>query len=180
MSKPIATPRALARTVDDDGAIVIWKTPYNHDTTKEAERTSLYCEDPSRTQQHFKDQQDINLIIERFTKTGDLPLIPSPLQYADLTTMEDFHSMQNKLAETKALFYRLTPAIRASYNNNAGQWLQDVTERVAAGDLEPLREMGLDLASFDAQMERLTAPEPKPKEDPPPPPPGGGASQTGT
>lgn len=122
-----------------------WKTPYNHDTVAEAERTGTECKDPSKTQQHFKDQQDINQIVDRFSKTGELPLIPNPLQYGDLTTLDDYHTLETKLAETRALFYRLTPAIRASYRNDPGAWLEDVATRTNNGDFEPLAAMGLEV-----------------------------------
>lgn len=142
---------------DEDGHVVIWKTPYNHDTDYESERTALECKDPSKTQQSFKDQVDINNIVATVLRTGDSPQVPAPLQYADLSTMEDYHTMQTKLAETNALFYRLPPAVRASYQNDPGQWLEHVTSSIENGDLDPLREMGLDMASVDKQIAELKA-----------------------
>lgn len=144
-------------TINEDGEAVRWKTPFNHDRNHEANRTALVCPEPTKTKQEFKQQQDINHILATFTRTQQLPDIPVPLQYADLTTLDDYHGMLNKVAETNALFYKLPANIRASYQNDPGQWLQDVTDRVTAGDLEPLREMGLDLKSYDAQVARLAA-----------------------
>lgn len=145
----------IAKSKNADGEIVIWKTPYNHDVDYEAVRLALTCDDLSLTQQNFKDQVDINRIVEGFTRTGELPLIPMPLQYADLATMDDYHTMANKLAETNALFYKLPPDIREEYSNNPGAWLQDVNEKLAAGDIEPLRDMGLDLKTLDEQIRTL-------------------------
>lgn len=144
----------VAQTVDDDGQIVIWKTPYNHNTDREAGRVALFCGEPSLAQQSFKDEADINVIVERVLRTN-APPIPLPMQYGDLTTVDDYHTMQTKLAETNGLFYRLPPDIREEYSNNPGAWLQDVNEKLAAGDIEPLRAMGLDLASVDAQLKDL-------------------------
>lgn len=149
--------KLLPASRTEDGELVLWKTPYNHDVDHEAARTALVCPEPSKTKQEFKTQQDINHILATFTRTGQLPDIPMPLQYADLTTMEDYHTLQTKLAETNGLFYRLPAAIRASYKNDPGAWLEDVTTRVNAGDLEPLREMGMDLTSWDRQRETITA-----------------------
>lgn len=145
-----------ATILTPDGELTLWKTPYNHDVDQEAQRVALVCKDKSLTQQSFKDQTDINVIIDKMIKTGISPEIPVPV-YADLSTIDDFHTMQNRLAEAKALFYQLTPALRASYRNDPGAWIQDVNERLAQGDLEPLREMGLDLKSLDAQIESLAA-----------------------
>lgn len=138
-----------------DGEAIMWKTPYNHDTDAEAARTATLNTEKSMTQQNFKDEQDINTIVARVMKTGTLPDIPIPPMYADLSTQEDYHTMLNRIAETNGLFYRLDPELRAEYNNDPGAWLQDVNEKLNNGDLAPLREMGLDLSSVDAQLEKL-------------------------
>lgn len=147
----------MSKSVNRDGEIVPWKTPYNHDVDKETARTATYCRDESKTQQHFKDEQDINVIVSRVLRTGELPAIPIPPRYADLTTQEDYHAMLNRIAETNGLFYRLDPEIRAEYANDPGAWLQDVNTKLESGDLAPLREMGLDLKSVDAQIAALEA-----------------------
>lgn len=146
------------KRVTPDGEIVdfTWKTPYNHDVNAECDRTALYCKDPSKTQQHFRDEQDINVIVSRVLKTGELPPIQMP-QYADMTTQEDYHTMLNRIAETNGLFYKLDPELRAEYKNDPGAWLEDVNEKLKAGDLAPLREMNLDLKSVDEQIARIAA-----------------------
>jgi len=79
-------------------------------------------------------------------KTGEIKEIPLPPQYGDFTEMEtDYHSLNNRIAETNALFYRLPAAVRASYQNDPGLWVEDVNTRLAGGDLEPLKAMGLDV-----------------------------------
>lgn len=144
-------------TATKDGEAVMWKTPYNHDRDKENTRLATHCPEKSRTQQSFKDQQDINTIVARVLKTGELPNIPAPPQYEDLTTRQDYHTMLNRIAETNGLFYKLDAELRAEYNNDPGSWLQDVNEKINAGELQPLREMGLDMKSVDAQIEALKA-----------------------
>lgn len=145
----------ISRSTDENGEVVYWKTPYNHDTLAENERTQFIPTGEKLTQDSFKDEQDINKIVERVLRTGQMPDIQLPPQYGDLTTADDFHAMQNKLAETKGLFYKLPAAIRASYQNDAGAWLEHVNQAVASGDVEPLREMGLDLASYDLAQAKI-------------------------
>lgn len=145
------------RPIDNQHSGVIatyWKTPYNHDVDAEAARTATEFHDPSKTQQHFRDETDINIIVSRVMKTGQLPDI-KPLQYADLTTQEDYHTMLTRVAEANGMFYKLDPELRAEYNNDPGAWLQDVNEKIAKGDLEPLREMGMDMTSVDAQIKAI-------------------------
>lgn len=126
-----------------------WKTPYNHDTLAEAIRTGYAPIGKSLTQQNFRDDADINVIVARVIKTGIAPDIPIPPQYGDLTTADDYHTMLNKLAETKGLFYRLDAEERSKFNNDPGAWLGYVNQAIANGDLEPLREMGMDVKAWD-------------------------------
>jgi len=64
---------------------LVFKTPYNHDTLAEALRTAQVNDEPSKTQQHFKDEADINEIMRRWLKTGEIKEIPLPPQYGDFT-----------------------------------------------------------------------------------------------
>jgi len=135
-------------TEEGDTAIVPnWKTPWNHNTVREAARTALVCLDPTKTQQHGREEADINVIVDRFLKTGLMPTVTVPPSYGDFSTADDYHALQNRIAETNALFYKLPAAIRASYQNDPGLWLEDVNTRIANNDLEPLREMGMDVPS---------------------------------
>lgn len=136
-----------------------WKTPFNHDTDAEATRTALYCFDDSKAQQHGKEEADINTLVDRFLKTGQMPSVSVPPRYGDFNSTADYHDLQNHLAETNALFYRLPAAVRASYQNDPAQWIGDVNERLANGtpaDLDALRAMGMDIPA--------TAPPEAPKE----------------
>ena len=42
------------------------RNPYNYDMDQVSQETGLKCEDPSLTQQHCRDECDINVIVERF------------------------------------------------------------------------------------------------------------------
>ena len=49
------------------------RTPYNYDRNAVSRETATICEEETLTQQHFKDECDINAILERFNVTGQLP-----------------------------------------------------------------------------------------------------------
>lgn len=132
-----------------------FKTPFNHDTCEDCARHATVNDKPSLTQQHFREEVDINTIVDRFLKTGEMKQIPLPPQFGDVSEMEtDYHALQNRIAETNALFYKLPAALRASYQNDPGRWVEDVNARLQTGDLDPLRAMGLDI--------------PRPNVEPPP------------
>jgi len=119
----------------------VFKTPYNHDTLAEALRTAQVNDEPSKTQQHFKDEADINEIMRRWLKTGEIKEIPLPPQYGDFTEMEtDYHSLNNRIAETNALFYRLPAAVRASYQNDRDSGSRMSTPAWPAATSNPSRQ----------------------------------------
>lgn len=82
---------------------------------------------PSKTQQHFKDECDINMIIARSMKTGSLtdptrPATALPM-YGDFSSVADFHSAQNIIAEANQAFEQMSSAVRKRFNNNPAELL---------------------------------------------------------
>ena len=71
------------------------RNPYNYDKDAASNESGLHCEDASLTQQHQKDEADINFILERFIVTGVLPQSPVSPQFGDFTGIGDFHSALN-------------------------------------------------------------------------------------
>lgn len=77
--------------------------------------------DKVRTQQHFKDEADVNVIMRKYAKTGIL-VDPSQVrsrvpQFGDFTQV-DFHSMQNAIAAAKAAFMLLPSDVRSKFDND--------------------------------------------------------------
>lgn len=98
-------------------------------------------EDPlsvSRTQQHFKKEVDLNRMMEKYQKTG---LLPVPVDrkpfYGDFTEVEDFHGLQIKLAAAQAEFMRLPSFIRSRFNNDPHQLLEFLSN--ASNDAEAVK-----------------------------------------
>jgi len=147
--------------VNRDGEIVDipdFKTPYNHDTDAESDRYALTCLDETRTQQHQKDEADINEIVRRFGVTGHLPLIEMPPLLGEFEDTFDFLSAMNTLAAAKHSFAQLAPEIRASFNNDPHAFVAYCDAAVEAGDLDQLRKWN------------LAVPEPQPETAPKAPP----------
>lgn len=122
-----------------------FKTPYNHDTNAESNRVALTCLDESKTQQHFKNEVDINVIISRFMKTGLLPHVQLPPTYGEFSNERDYHSDLQRIQQVNAVFYKLDADVRQHYNNDPGTWLKDVQVHIDTGNREGLRAMGLDV-----------------------------------
>lgn len=109
--------------LNDDGELTtvmqpFFKTPFNHNTWAEAQKTALVCLDESKTQQHFKEESDINTIVDRFLKSGTLPQIPLPPLLDDFSDVFDFQSAMNVMAAAKESFMALPAHVRDSFQNN--------------------------------------------------------------
>ena len=86
---------------------------------------------PSMTQQEHEDQLEINKVMDRYERTGFLPLNKIAPVFADLTLAPDFDSMQDKLLQAQRLFLDLPYEVRdefrtpeellRAFNNPKGQ-----------------------------------------------------------
>jgi len=68
--------------------------------------------DESRTKQSFRDECDINKIMDRFAKTGVLPNLEGTPKYIDCTKIVDFQMMHEASARAKEFFNGLPPEIK--------------------------------------------------------------------
>lgn len=94
------------------------RDPYNYDKDEVSNETGLKCEDPSLAQQHMKDECDINVIVERFGVTGQLPVATLEPTYGDFSGVSDYQDALIKLQQTDADFMALPAAIRARFDND--------------------------------------------------------------
>lgn len=114
------------------------RTPYNYDTDAASNESGLACEEPSLAQQHFKDECDINTILERFNITGLLPESPLSPRYGDFSGIGDYHTAMNRVMAAKDEFMSLPAQIRSRFNNDPAQlieFLQNESNRPEAEEL---------------------------------------------
>lgn len=128
--------------LDENGEIqaTFFRTPYNYDTNAASKRSGLNCTDATRAQQQFKEECDINTIVERFGLTGQLPQnvqMPITQEFVDVM---DYQSALNKLMEADAAFMELPAKIRAEFQNDAGKFVEFATD---PKNLEQCRAWGL-------------------------------------
>lgn len=93
--------------------------------------SNLDCsKDKIRTKQSFKNQSNINTIMDKFTKTGMITpdqMAKRAAIYGDVSEIGDFQTAQNKVIEGKAAFMTLSAQIRNRFNNNPGDLLDFLT-----------------------------------------------------
>jgi len=131
-------------TTDGELKPIQWKTPFNHDTNAESDKYALTCLDKTLTQQHFKEECDINYILERYRAAQQIPPLALPEHFLDLSERMTFVDIQTRLAEANANFYRLPPEIREEHLNSPARWADQVIQATDAGDRAKLRKLGID------------------------------------
>lgn len=94
------------------------RTPYNYDTIAASNESGLHCEDATLAQQQFKEECDINNIMEKFGMTGLIPQNPLEPQYGDFSGVYDYHTALNAISSAVEQFDALPATLRARFDNN--------------------------------------------------------------
>ena len=85
-------------------------------------------DEPSMTQQQFKDEADINNIMARYQKTGVLvdPLtqVTRKPMFDDFSELGDFRDHQQAVIDAQEMFMQLPSRLRARFGNDPAELLQ--------------------------------------------------------
>jgi len=102
---------------------VFCRSAYNYDMDLASQETGLRCLDASLTQQQFKEESDINTIVDRFMKSGVMPTPTNMPQYVDYDGVFDFQTAMNAVRAADENFMRMDAKIRARFNNSPQDFL---------------------------------------------------------
>lgn len=114
------------------------RTMYNYDRDAISDMTATTCEPETRTQQQFKDECDINIIMERFGVTGEMPTNIRPVLGDDYDEVFDFQTAMNIVRKAEEAFMEMPAGVRARFNNNPGifaQYFENEDNRLEAEKL---------------------------------------------
>jgi phage internal scaffolding protein len=100
------------------------RTPYNYDRDAASNDSGLECLDPSMAQQQFREECDINTIMERFGRTGEIIAPIRMPQYGDFDGVNDYHSAMNAIVEAQSAFDSLPAKTRARFSNDPAEFLE--------------------------------------------------------
>lgn len=185
----------MAKKVTTDGEVIdevtheviarvpiYWKTPFNHDTDHESRAFGLECKDDSKTQQQFAKDADINVILAKFLKTGELPHSTAAMEYRDVA--EDALDLQAQIVtgwEVDQAWNALSPEVRNTLRDpmTMTRYIQHCLE---TGDLEHLEELGLAISQAKEQASppggtSSSSPTPEGASDAPKTPPTGAKTE---
>lgn len=121
-------------------------------------RVQLFTPEPSRTKQAFKAECDINTIIARYLRTGQIDLAQRlEPRYGDCTGLE-FQAAMLTVKQAQTLFAELPSAIRSRFRNEPGEFLNFVQDEK---NREEAQKLGL-LKPEAPRTEPAPAPAPSP------------------
>jgi len=96
---------------------------------------------PSKTKQEFKEECDINSIMDRYQATGLIQHVNKYQgRYDELGEPCDFQTAQNIIIEANEAFDSLPSKLRKRFGNNPNEFLEFVQN---PANREAMREMGL-------------------------------------
>ena len=155
---------------------VFFKTPFNHDRDAESARVALKCDDPSKTQQSHMADADINNILRKFMKTGELNVVGTPT-YLDIEQEFDLQDNMVTAWQVEQEWNNLPKEARAILQTPAKfvEWYDRCLEE---GNVDGLREIGLIPPEKPKEEAQKAAAPPGGTPAPPPPKEAPGASIT--
>jgi len=103
---------------------VFIRNPYNYDMALASQESGLECKDPSLAQQHMRDECDINVLVERFGVTGNMPAAPLEASYGDFSGVSDYHTALNQIRAADEAFMGLPAKLRAKFDHDPNALLQ--------------------------------------------------------
>lgn len=98
-------------------------------------------EEPSMTDQSFKELTDVNVIMSRYEKTGELVhQARSQGVYADVSGIRDYHESLQKVLDAHSAFASLDANVRNRFSNDPGKFLEFMSD---SKNLDEAVELGL-------------------------------------
>lgn len=125
----------------------------------ENRKHSITFTQPTRAQQHQKDEVDINQIMARYVKTG---VIDHVAQYKGQYTENretDYHSAMNLITRADQMFLDLPSQVREKFSNDPGKFLEFVEN---PDNHSKLTEMGLTTSQPITKPDTEVSPSPTP------------------
>lgn len=135
------------------------RTPYNYDRNAASNAVALGDFEPTRTQQQFKDECDINNIAKNFGLTGRMPTNVRMPMFGDFTDVDDYASALNAARRAAHSFMQMPAAVRERFGNDPQGFLEFCSNPANA---EEAKSLGL------VRTEAVSAQVPPPPEAPKP------------
>lgn len=117
------------------------RSAYNYDLVEASEEAAFSnVGEDCPVQQSFRDECDINVIMERFGQSGELPSNVRVPMYGDFEAVGSFHDAMNAVALAQESFEAMPAAVRSRFHNDPGEFVDFCND---PANLAEMRKMGL-------------------------------------
>jgi len=116
------------------------KNPVTYDRDKNSDNSKFVFTRPSRTQQSFRDECDINNILRKFNVTGQLPIGSVQPEYGDFSGVTDYQSALNAVMAAQDSFLALPAKVRARFDNDPAFFIEFASDEA---NKDEMRALGL-------------------------------------
>ena len=103
--------------------VVKVRVPYRYDVDAASLASALCTPEPTRTQQQFKDEVDINTIAKNFGLTGRLPENVRMPTFGDFSDVEDYQTALNAARRAAHSFMQMPANVRERFANDPQRFL---------------------------------------------------------
>ncbi len=114
------------------------KNPITYDRDKNSNLAKFVFIRPSRTQQSFRDECDINNILRQFNVTGQLPAGSVQPQYGDFSGITDYQSALNAVMAAQDSFLQLPAKVRAKFDNDPALFVEFASQEANRDEMKAL------------------------------------------
>lgn len=98
-------------------------------------------EDPGQVQQNMAQETDINYIMAKYQRTGELRHVSTmAAEYGDFSNAPDYKTAMEQILAADALFMELPAAVRDRFGNDPAAFIEFATDK---DNIEELRKLGL-------------------------------------
>jgi len=120
--------------------MVKFRTQYDENYQPEVFFTDV-GQDENLVQQHMRDECDVNVIMRRYERTGELSHLGGlAASYGDFSDVTDYKTGIERIMAADAIFMELPASIRDRFNNDPAKFVEFTTDEK---NIEELRKMGL-------------------------------------
>lgn len=127
-------------------------------------KPKLMCtKEENRTKQSFKNMCNINEIMKKYKKNGELPgIIKENPKYGDFTNVPTYQEGLNTIIKAQAQFDALPSNVRKRFHNEPAEFLEFVNNEE---NKDEMIKMGLAVKKEEIKEPAQKKPEPKATEE---------------
>lgn len=122
------------------------RTAYNYDMNEAGDESGIDClfnrdtgeQTPSKTQQQFAEECDINTIVRRFNLTGQLPTGVRMPTYGDFENVPSYQEAMNAIRAADEAFMEMPAEVRARFNNDPARFVDFCSDPANRAEAEKL------------------------------------------